>query len=156
MNRNTLQEELIHLRKLIKKDRREILSIPEGTFGQTIKNGRIYYTLYQDGKIAGITKDKALVRQLMRREFLLESKIHITGTGVAVQSKEEREIGNILESKGIAYRYEWVQYLNGQKYVPDFTIKRESDEKIIFWEHFGMIKNFGITLSSRFPIPPEL
>lgn len=68
-------------------------------------------------------------------------KIHVTGNGVLVRSKDEKEIGNILEIKCIAYRYEWVQYIHGIPYAPDFTIKRESDEKIIFWEHFGMMND---------------
>ncbi|MGI6257295.1 MAG: hypothetical protein ACOYJU_04435, partial [Anaerovoracaceae bacterium] len=76
-----------------------------------------------------------------RSHKYLSAKIHVTGNGVVVRSKDEKEIGNILEMKCIAYRYEWIQYMHGIPYAPDFAVRRESDDKIIFWEHFGMIND---------------
>ncbi len=201
-----IKQEIIRIRKLIKKDKREYESLPEGTLSQTRKGTSYYYTWYRDGKTTGITKNEDIVCKLSRKAFLKErlrrnsinekllhnllnklenadplaicnylstkhygisaknflssnelnkwshseyeknsiyesKKIHITGNGIAMRSKDEKEIGNILESKNIAYRYDWIQYFGATKYAPDFSILRESDGKIIYWEHFGMMND---------------
>jgi len=67
-----------------------------------------------------------------------ENRIHVTSKGIRMRSKAEQLIGNLLEARGIHYRYEWVQDLDGVRVSPDFAIKRAADGKIVFWEHFGM------------------
>lgn len=204
MNLHNLRNEIATIRKTLRQDKRELKTLPEGELRILKRRNNQYYFQYYKRNYRGITKNKPLVHQLMRKAFLVERVrrnqsnlhilvplekalkptdtttlldaliteypylnqegclcseeakawlddryeqnsshkerlIHFTGRGTAMRSKEEKEIGNILEAKNIAYRYEWVQYFNGHMYAPDFAILRESDEKIIYWEHFGMM-----------------
>jgi hypothetical protein len=206
MDPQRLKIELEAMRTCLRRDRRELKFLPEGRLVEIKRGDRRYFLCRQKRKDRGITKDKDLVRQLMRKAFLQERVrryeqqvsamsplckilepvdtvsivesirkerpflteegclfsektrdwaesgyeknlfhqehlIHYTGNGIATRSKEEKEIGNLLEQKNIPYRYDWVQYFGGKKYAPDFTIQRESDGKMIFWEHFGMVSN---------------
>lgn len=194
------------MKENLRRDRRELRALPEGRLLEIKRGGRRYYLCRHKGRYQGITKDTALVHQLMRNEFLMErirryeaqlatanivcktlepvdtpsimaaikearpflredgclrceeaeawarekyrmntlyreQCIHRTGQGIATRSKEEKEIGNILEQKGIIYRYDWLQQVGERWVTPDFTIYRASDGKVIYWEHFGMMKN---------------
>lgn len=208
MDAQDMVRRLTALRNGIRRDRRELSTLPEGHLLEVRKGEKHYYVHYNKRKYRGITKQKALIRRLMRKAFLEERVrryrlqiqglsqlakttepidtatilnslikarpfltvegclhnektgqwideeyeknplypercIHYTGNGVATRSKEEKEIGNILENKNIAYRYDWIQYVGGKHYAPDFTVLRESDGKMIFWEHFGLISDEG-------------
>ena len=72
-----------------------------------------------------------------------ENKIHITPRGGRVRSKSEAMIAAYLYSKGIEYRYEASLLLEGKQLYPDFTIRRPSDGGIIYWEHFGLLRDEG-------------
>lgn len=72
-------------------------------------------------------------------EFRTSEKKHITPGGIKVRSKAELIIATFLEMKGIEYTYEKVMIIDGKQFIPDFTIRRASDGKIIIWEHFGMM-----------------
>ena len=59
-----------------------------------------------------------------------------------VRSKSEFMIANILEKKGIPYRYEEQLVLDpdmGIIYYPDFTILNKRKRQIIYWEHLGKL-----------------
>src|SRR5665647_140709 len=64
---------------------------------------------------------------------------HISSKGQRVRSKSETIIADLLDYKDILYKYEEPLNINGQNFLPDFTILRTFDNRIIYWEHFGMI-----------------
>jgi len=70
--------------------------------------------------------------------------IHITSAGELVRSKSEVIVANLLyKTKGIKYKYEKIlEFPDGKKVRPDFTITK-SDGKIIYWEHLGMLADYG-------------
>jgi len=64
---------------------------------------------------------------------------HISSKGQRVRSKSETIIADLLDYKNISYKYEEPLNIKGQNFLPDFTILRTFDNRIIYWEHFGMI-----------------
>jgi exodeoxyribonuclease V alpha subunit len=69
-----------------------------------------------------------------------EPLIHRTTKGVAVRSKSEVIVAEVLEELGLSYRYE--QPLSSKSdakdfRLPDFTISFEGDT--YYWEHLGML-----------------
>jgi predicted GIY-YIG superfamily endonuclease len=68
-----------------------------------------------------------------------EQRSIITNNGIAVRSKSELIIANALELNSIPYRYEAALELGMDVKYPDFTIKRPTDGKLIYWEHFGLM-----------------
>lgn len=71
-----------------------------------------------------------------------EQKIHQTPGGIYVRSKSELLIATHLEYMDIPYRYEAPLFLEGNIVYPDFTILRPADNKLIYWEHMGMLDDF--------------
>ena len=70
----------------------------------------------------------------------LEALIHRTRKGIAVRSKSEVVVADILDSLGISYSYEQplVSRSNTKDFrLPDFTVSFEGD--IFYWEHLGML-----------------
>ena len=64
--------------------------------------------------------------------------------GVRVRSKSELIIANMLEQKGIPYRYEYPITLRGQGTVrPDFMCLNVRTRQEYIWEHFGMMDNIA-------------
>lgn len=72
-------------------------------------------------------------------KFLEDRLIHRTSKGIAVRSKSEVIIGNLLEAKGIEYAYEEVLELGEASKYPDFTIIDEDTGRSFYWEHCGML-----------------
>ncbi|MBE5956975.1 MAG: ATPase [Lachnospiraceae bacterium] len=77
---------------------------------------------------------------------------HKASSGRMVRSKSEALIDYILTTNKIPFRYECCLELNGTTLYPDFTILHPRTNKIIYWEHFGMMdddfysKNVGSKL----------
>ncbi len=67
-----------------------------------------------------------------------ENLIYRSPKGLKVRSKSESIIAGLLESEGIQFRYEAALKLNGTTYYPDFTLLCPRNNRIVFWEHFGM------------------
>lgn len=74
-------------------------------------------------------------------EFFADNLRHITTSGRIVRSKSEAIIANLLDANNIFYKYEVEVEIENKKYYPDFAIFRKSDNRIIFWEHFGLMCN---------------
>ncbi|MBK5262917.1 MAG: hypothetical protein JJE17_10180 [Peptostreptococcaceae bacterium] len=74
-------------------------------------------------------------------DFYAENLRHTTSNGRAVRSKSEAIIADLLDSHNISYKYEVEICVENKKYSPDFAVLRKSDNKIIYWEHFGLIGN---------------
>ena len=71
----------------------------------------------------------------------LENLIHSTLSGQLVRSKSEAMIANTLYFYKIPFIYERGIYLNDILFFPDFTILHPKTNKIIYWEHFGLMSN---------------
>lgn len=61
--------------------------------------------------------------------------------GERMRSGGEMYISSRLDHFGIPYRYEAKLNIPDVDYAPDFTILRPRDQKIIYWEHFGMVND---------------
>ncbi|NLT48411.1 MAG: hypothetical protein GXX92_08355 [Clostridiales bacterium] len=59
--------------------------------------------------------------------------------GLSVRSKSESIIASQLEINNIPFRYEAALQLDDRVFYPDFTILNPQDNRVIYWEHFGMI-----------------
>jgi ATP-dependent exoDNAse (exonuclease V) alpha subunit len=69
--------------------------------------------------------------------------IHITLAGERVRSKSEVIVANALFREKITYAYErLLEFHNGEKVLPDFTITKPNGETI-YWEHLGMLGDYG-------------
>ena len=70
----------------------------------------------------------------------LEALIHRTRKGVAVRSKSEVVVADILEGLEISYQYEQPLFSRSDPKdfrLPDFTASFEGD--VYYWEHLGML-----------------
>lgn len=91
-----------------------------------------------------------------RNPYHPEGLIHATLSGLRVRSKSEAIIAGLLATNKVPFRYEARLDLparQGQDYsackenenrkfvYPDFTVKREKDGTLFYWEHFGMTNN---------------
>lgn len=70
----------------------------------------------------------------------LEALIHRTRKGVAVRSKSEVVVADVLDALGISYEYEQPLYSRTDPKdfrLPDFTVSFEGD--VFYWEHLGLL-----------------
>lgn len=73
--------------------------------------------------------------------FLEAGLIHCTRNGLAVRSKSEVVIADLLHSKGIEFQYEQpLRFDDGSWRSPDFTIEDDTTGRIFYWEHLGMLQ----------------
>lgn len=75
-----------------------------------------------------------------------EHLVHRGPFGKMFRSKTEADIAFILTKKGIPYRYEWIQRINGTSYPIDFTTRHPKTGQMIFWEHFGRMDNINYSV----------
>lgn len=65
---------------------------------------------------------------------------HKTKQGFLVRSKSEVIIANSVADRGLFCRYEEVLYLkDGTRLFPDFVIANPKENRLVYWEHFGML-----------------
>lgn len=76
--------------------------------------------------------------------YFEKSLIHMTLKGDLVRSKSEVIIANMLFEAGIEYEYEKELDLgeDGQR-IPDFTIEDAESGICYYWEHCGMLGDYG-------------
>jgi len=73
-------------------------------------------------------------------KFLESNLIHKTRKGIAVRSKSEVIIADLLYAKNIEFQYEQVLVGDdGSERWPDFTIFDDTTGTKIYWEHLGML-----------------
>ena len=90
----------------------------------------------------GIPSDKEWADDYSAPESFHEERlIHTSAQGSMMRSKNEVYIASRLDHYGIPYRYEAPIAHPDVTRIPDFTIKRPRDGKIIYWEHLGMPEN---------------
>ena len=76
----------------------------------------------------------------MDGRYLEDGLIHMTRKGIAVRSKSEVIIADLLYSKGIDFEYERPLDLDGDRKLPDFTIADSDSGETYYWEHLGMLQ----------------
>lgn len=92
----------------------------------------------------GQQSDKAWAEDYERqKDFYMESLKDTSVRGESMRSKNEVFIASRLDHYGIPYRYESSVPHPDVSRVPDFTIRRPRDGKIIYWEHLGMTGDGG-------------
>lgn len=84
-----------------------------------------------------------------KNEYKKDELIFRTLDGHMVRSKSEVMISDYLFEHGIPYRYECRLDLGSTTYYPDFMIRRISDGKIFYWEHFGLMDDAGYANSAN-------
>jgi hypothetical protein len=73
--------------------------------------------------------------------FLEAGLIHKTRKGIAVRSKSEVIISDLLFSKQVDFQYERpFVAADGSWRSPDFTIEDDMTGRTIYWEHLGMLQ----------------
>lgn len=83
-------------------------------------------------------KEISLIKKFTRdANWYSEGLKYVTKCGIAVRSKSEMIIADILYSYGILFLYEPTIQVGDRVLHPDFLIIR-SDGSIIIWEHFGL------------------
>lgn len=76
--------------------------------------------------------------------YFEKSLIHMTLKGHLVRSKSEVIIANMLYSAGIEYEYEKeLKWDDGSRLLPDFTIEDVEHDVCFYWEHCGMLGDYG-------------
>ena len=73
-------------------------------------------------------------------DYKPEGRTKRTSLGFCVRSKSEVIIAELLAECHIRFHYEEVLRINGQIFVPDFTILI-ADGRRVYWEHCGMPGN---------------
>ena len=93
----------------------------------------------------GLTLDEKMERwNNMKYEPYLahpEELVFNTDGGDKVRSKSEKIIADILYKHGVLYHYEMPLFIGNKMIVPDFTIYDAKNNRIIYWEHLGMMDN---------------
>lgn len=80
-------------------------------------------------------KNKWMNEPFEQSTHLPEEKDQTTARGLKVRSKSEVIISEKFDVYDVPYRYEQIIYINGRRYVPDFTILTPNG--IVYWEHCG-------------------
>lgn len=75
------------------------------------------------------------------KDFYADDLKSLSADGTEMRSLGEIIIGSRLKHYGIPYRYEAEIGHPDISFVPDFTIRRPRDGKIIYWEHIGMVND---------------
>lgn len=92
----------------------------------------------EPGIYHGIQLDEDWADDYRRQEdFYSDQLVHVSPKGELMRSKGEVYIAARLDHFGIPYRYEASVPHPDVDRVPDFTIRRPRDRKIIYWEHLG-------------------
>lgn len=107
-----------------------------------------YYRLLSDSHFIELLKPYHIVEDMKddwaKEKYITnnnhpENKTHSTVNGIKVRSKSESIIAMVLANNGIPFRYECLLDLSGWNVFPDFTLRHPKSEKIIYWEHLGMM-----------------
>ena len=92
-----------------------------------------------EGVYHGKQSDEEWADSYVRQEnFYDESRKHTSAKGEKMRSKNEIYISSRLDHYEIPYRYEASIAHPDVDRIPDFTIRRPRDGKIIYWEHLGV------------------
>lgn len=80
--------------------------------------------------------------------FFAQDLRSVSHNGVKMRSDGELYITARLDHFGIPHRYECQTGIPDLGYWPDFTILRPRDRKILYWEHFGKVNDYGYVMGN--------
>ena len=86
-----------------------------------------------------IDKEAWVSRFKPMEDYHPESLKHTAVDGTDKRSKNEIYIASRLDHHKLTYRYDCPTGIPGLYRVPDFTVLRKRDGKVIYWEHMGMM-----------------
>ena len=90
------------------------------------------------GLLHGHQSDKDWAQDFEKQQdFYASERKHTSLNGESMLSKNELYIAARLDHHNIPYRYEAAVPHPDVSRLPDFTIRRPRDGKIIYWEHLG-------------------
>ena len=93
----------------------------------------------RDGIYHGRQSDEAWAEDYEKQTDFYKNKLrHVSAKGILMRSKNEVYIASRLDHYSIPYRYECPVAHPDVYRIPDFTIRRPRDDKIIYWEHMGL------------------
>lgn len=128
---------------LVEKD----IKVLEGAIGKyacfdeetVMEDYLVKHPALRDGIYHGVQSDASWAEDYeTQKDFFERERRHVSSRGVTMRSKNEVYIASRLDHYKIPYRYEHaVMHLDVFR-VPDFTIRRPRDNKIIYWEHLGL------------------
>ena len=99
----------------------------------------IKYPELEAGIYHGMQSDEEWAEDFIRqKDFYTEDLNNVSFKGESMRSRGELYIASRLDHHGIPYRYEASIPHPDVSRIPDFTIRRPRDGKIIYWEHLGL------------------
>jgi len=82
-------------------------------------------------------------------DYQADSLNSIAADGTRMRSKNEVYIASRLDHHGLIYRSDCPTGIPGLYRIPDFTILRKRDYKIIYWEHMGMMDDLEYRIDNK-------
>ena len=108
------------------------------------------YPMLKEGIYRARTSDNEWKNRFSRIEdYHSESLIQTAADGTRMRSKNEVYIASRLDHYGQVYRSDCPTGIPGLYCVPDFTIIRKRDDKIIYWEHLGMMDDMEYRIANK-------
>ncbi len=74
---------------------------------------------------------------------------YLSNGGILMRSKSEVLIANELEACGISYQYEPRLVIGGKIIYPDFLLEHPWDQRMLIWEHLGLLDRPDYQESNR-------
>lgn len=82
-------------------------------------------------------------------EYFPDNLRQTAADGTRMRSKNEVYIASRLDHYGLTYRSDCPTGIPGLYRVPDFTIIRKRDGRIIYWEHLGMMDDMEYRIDNK-------
>lgn len=153
-NQRKIAEEIAqkdYLKKLLKESERESKAITAFLNGMDgIRPEDVYDSLGDFRKILvspSLVSDEEYASNWIKNispnpAFYPEELIYDTKRGDIVRSKSEALLADMYYDMGIPYLYEYPLTLsNGKQKIPDFTLLKLPERKIIYHEHLGLLED---------------
>jgi len=80
-----------------------------------------------------------LAQSQQKNTFPLSGGSYHSQKGIALRSKSELIIANLLEKYNLPYHYDTALNFTEKTIYPDFKIKNPYTNKLVIWEHFGAL-----------------
>ncbi|MBQ6623924.1 MAG: hypothetical protein IJH57_04820 [Mogibacterium sp.] len=82
-------------------------------------------------------------------EYHPENMTQTAADGTNMRSKNEVYIASRLDHYGLIYRSDCPTGIPGLYRVPDFTVLRKRDNKVVYWEHLGMMDDLEYRIDNK-------